>query len=110
MITKDDRRQRWRSTARTALAGAVLGGIGGALTGVLVLLVDSTFSPDQALARAILAVCCAVLTAAVTAWSLSPGPVQAVGAVLAAVAAAVAAWAAAPWCFRPLRGAGDPIT
>ena len=50
MIAKNDRRQRWVSTARTALAGAVLGSTGGAITGALSLLGDEVWTLGESLA------------------------------------------------------------
>ena len=47
MIAKDDHRRRLVSTARTALAGAVLGSIGGAITGALSLLGDEVWTASQ---------------------------------------------------------------
>jgi len=83
-----------------ALFGAAFGLVSGTVGGCLAV---HLVRQHVVLARAVLAVCCGALIAAAAAWSLPPGPVHLVGAVLAAAAAVAAAWFVAPWCFRPLR-------
>ncbi|WP_432510964.1 hypothetical protein [Kineococcus sp. SYSU DK001] len=49
MLSREEHLQRWRSTGRTALAGAALGSAGGAVTGALALLGDEVWGPAEAL-------------------------------------------------------------
>ncbi len=50
MVDRYERARRWTGTARTATAGALLGAVGGAVTGALALLGDELISTGGALA------------------------------------------------------------
>ncbi|NAZ84651.1 hypothetical protein [Kineococcus indalonis] len=47
-MSEDEHRSRWAGTARTAVAGTVLGAVGGAVTGTSTLLGDAAFSTGAA--------------------------------------------------------------
>ena len=89
-----------------AVLGALLGLVSGAVGGCLAV---HLVRRHTVLARAVLALCCGLLTSAVAAWVLPPGPVHLVGTVVTGSVAAAVAWASAPWCFRPLGDVDGPV-